>query len=1142
MWADGLKVSTTESSSAEYQYKIFCRAASSYYLGNTTNATNSGKDYGLFAFYADESGDYTNGYYIYSIFEGKWVTYTASDSYSGGKNKISLSSDKPTVPWNIAADNTDNKYYDIRPFKTDRTVANMSWNWHGGAAANTSNTMGFFSYTDDNSGWGIVLAGGSGSPVADRKIVALYNVPTDENLYALYNSNGTPKVSNTTGTTPQYFVLRQNGLDYQGEALYKIQKAEGDGKYLHYQDFNTDSYNYTFLNTSSYFYDRYTYSSGTAAVSPYYNLFRVWPNPTDNSSRPYSNQVAQCNDAVVNMYSGGATSISAPLDIKGNWNGRWKIVEQDDYIAWQVVITGATESGSVTYKGSSLLSGATATQSNNGIFVISSVSTPTSSDFTINNVDGYLTDPTISFDSNRKLIKVAYTEYASIRSTIVNFLANTPETIGYPTSAARATLQAAIDAFDASSKVTSDLITLNTAYTTFQSTTDVNLPDLGKIYTIQNYIKSPNKTTYLKNENGTLTIGADASETALNNLWIVRKSGNTYVLQSAADLTKYIVYTSFTLAASGSTWTFSQGTEWPYISMYNSSLGGGRYVACNGSNQFGTAGGNNYYASSTTQSSGWSTDFKFVESEDYALYKVKIIYPSGSAPTVTYNETAYSNGDDFVAPTTLESTDLTASSITGYTANISINNDIIYVNYTTAFDYADTWNFDNSPWSLLNDTPAEIDNPSRTYRFNTKKINVNTTFNCSMVVKFAYTTGNYRIDVAGVDLLDPSTGDVVYYDYHDGYSGGQQSNREYTIDNVAPGNYILRYISYDQSTSSAGNISVKITPVPGFYRIKGKTSNKYLAAGSASNGKYKMTNETDATTIFYFDGEILTNLSSGMCNGVTASSWDWVVGTNASTVTFKPGLSDRGLAIDTSAALLYDNGDNSDSADRGSSVDITTSTNDRYCSWELTEITTLPITLKAAALGYATFCCPVPVKIPSGVEAYVSRIKDNTISLFKIENFKDAEDDVVIPANTAVMLHKSGVTVDTPVEFEISDYSGEGVTDNGFYGTIAAESMVENDSYYSLRVWKVDDQATKVGFAAKAAGGTLAGFKGWIWQTGTTARNFTIVVDGESDPTGIIEALGLQEDNVDIYDLNGRKLSSYKKGINIVNGKKVMVQ
>ena len=304
-----------------------------------------------------------------------------------------------------------------------------------------------------------------------------------------------------------------------------------------------------------------------------------------------------------------------------------------------------------------------------------------------------------------------------------------------------------------------------------------------------------------------------------------------------------------------------------------------------------------------------------------------------------------------------------------------------------------------------------------------------------------------------------------------------------------------------------------------------------------------MTDATDATTIFYYDGTKLTNLSSGMCNGVTGSGdWNWVVGTSASNVSFLDGHTPCGYGIQTATAYFYDNGDNSSSADRGTDVNMT-SGDVRYRSWNLTEITEIPVTLKAAALGYATFCCPVPVKIPSGVEAYVSRIKDNTISLFKIENFKDAEDDVVIPANTAVMLHNNGdVSEDLTVSFEISNYSGEGVTDNGFYGTIAAESMVENDSYYSLRVWKVDDQATKVGFAAKAAGGTLAGFKGWIWQTGTTARNFTIVVDGESDPTGIVVALGLQEDNVDIYDLNGRKLSSYKKGINIVNGKKVMVQ
>ena len=223
-------------------------------------------------------------------------------------------------------------------------------------------------------------------------------------------------------------------------------------------------------------------------------------------------------------------------------------------------------------------------------------------------------------------------------------------------------------------------------------------------------------------------------------------------------------------------------------------------------------------------------------------------------------------------------------------------------------------------------------------------------------------------------------------------------------------------------------------------------------------------------------------------------------------------------------------------------LDTDGSINSHEHNFLIEPVTSLPVTLKASALGYATFCCPVPVKIPSGVEAFVSKIEDNTIKLFRIENFKDASDNVVIPANTAVMLHnKNFSSTDETFSFEITEYSEEEITDNGFYGTIAAESMVASDTYYSLRTWKVNDVPTKVGFATKTSG-SLAGFKAWIHEEGQSARNFTIVFDSDSDPTGIVEALGLQNDNVEIYDLNGRKLSSYKRGINIVNGKKVMVQ
>lgn len=1150
-WADGLKVSTTESASAEYQYKIFCRNANTYYLGNTTNATNSGADYGLFAFFAaDPSDGYDNGYYIYSIFEGKWVTYEALESYTGGKNKISLTLEKPVVPWNITADNSDNMYYDIRAFQTDKTVATMSWNWHGGAGQNTANTMGFYDYTDGNSGWGIVLAGGSGSPVADRKVVALYNVPSydsEEALYALYNSDGTPKVYNeTSGKTPQYFVLLQNGLDSQGEALYKLQKAESDGKYLHYQDFSETPYNYTFLNTSSHFYSKYTYTSGTAAVSPYYNLFRVWPNSTDNSSRPYSNQVSQCNNAVVNMYSGGYSTISAPLDVKGNWNGRWKVVTLSGYTAWQVVITGA--SGSITYTGSDLLSGATTLQSNNGIFVLNA--TPTANDFTPTFVDGYLSDPAITIDSDRKLIKVAYTGYSDGYNTIVTTLENAPEGVGYPTMAARTKMQAAIDAFDASAKATANLTTLNNAYDTFL--TSVALPELGKVYTIQNYIKSSSTTTYLKNVDGTLTIGTDADGTALNNLWIVRKSGtNNVVLQSAADFSKYIVYTSFTLATTGSDWSLSQGTEWPYISMYNSSLGGGRYVACNGSNQFGTAGDGGYYGRDRTQSSsagGWSTDFKFVENTDYALYKVKIIYPQGSSPTVTYNETAYSNGDEFLAATGLTTASLSVSEVAGYTHTISIDDDIIYVTYNMTLNqtYADTWNFDTYPWAVLQEVPATLPT-DRTYRYNTKRLHITTTCNSTVAVEFAYSSGSYRIDVAGVDLINPSTGEVVKTDYHDGYSGNEQSNREYVITNVAPGDYILRYITYSQSTSSAGNISIKITPATGYYRIKNNGTNNYLAYGTpyASSlsdprpvGLIATATSNDAASVIKLTGSNGTyklsvqglNIQS-QTTGSTAFP-----GSEETGVDFVFNISSPGVVSITNAASRVDaNKDGSlHEATDGWTVHgvVNWSASADNSKWVVEDATSVTLSLNDGGDGYyyATMYMPFDVTISSGTTAYTLTVRGNYAIASEVE-------DNEVPAGTAVLLRGSSSSCTATINTGSAFNGGEPLDDNDLTGTYVDITGDRTTGEYIFGL--VDD---KVGFYVRKSGKKIGANKGYLLLgSDVSVKGFAIQWDFE-DAIKDMDNTQQSNNNSGIYNLAGQRVKNAQKGIYIVNSKKVLVK
>lgn len=60
-------------------------------------------------------------------------------------------------------------------------------------------------------------------------------------------------------------------------------------------------------------------------------------------------------------------------------------------------------------------------------------------------------------------------------------------------------------------------------------------------------------------------------------------------------------------------------------------------------------------------------------------------------------------------------------------------------------------------------------------------------------VTFQYTSGSHRLDIAGVDIIDPTTGEVVASDYHKGYTGGSKSKNVYTLNIPAAGYYLVRY-------------------------------------------------------------------------------------------------------------------------------------------------------------------------------------------------------------------------------------------------------------------------------------------------------------------------------------------------------------
>ena len=330
-----------------------------------------------------------------------------------------------------------------------------------------------------------------------------------------------------------------------------------------------------------------------------------------------------------------------------------------------------------------------------------------------------------------------------------------------------------------------------------------------------------------------------------------------------------------------------------------------------------------------------------------------------------------------------------------------------------------------------------------------------------------------------------------------------------------------------------------------FYRIQGSTSSKYLASGLTSS-KFSMTDATDATTIFYYDGTKLTNLGSGMCNGMTSSAWEWVTGDNASVVTFQDGLTNGGYAIksatdgnDTNKAHFYDNGDaaTNPSADRGGSVTINASTNARYTNWYLTEMTTLPIAIGSTT--YATLYAPVALTIPEDVKAYyINELTSTEATLTEITT--------TIHANTPVILK---ATAAGTYNFAFADTEGTDVSaSNKLAGQLAAFSVsaedVTNKVYYTLQRNRA---GTAVGLFPKTSAGSIAGFKAYLpaanfpSEEPSSIKGFTFVFDDDDDPTGInaVNGEGFMV-NGPIYNLAGQRIQKMQKGINIVNGKKIL--
>ena len=82
--------------------------------------------------------------------------------------------------------------------------------------------------------------------------------------------------------------------------------------------------------------------------------------------------------------------------------------------------------------------------------------------------------------------------------------------------------------------------------------------------------------------------------------------------------------------------------------------------------------------------------------------------------------------------------------------------------------------------------------------------------NQKVEVLIKYTSGNHRLNLGGVDLLE-ANGSIAANDYHSGYTGGQHSKNTYTLTVPYDGTFTIRGMIENKSESVDANSTVTVT-------------------------------------------------------------------------------------------------------------------------------------------------------------------------------------------------------------------------------------------------------------------------------------------------------------------------------------------
>lgn len=191
---------------------------------------------------------------------------------------------------------------------------------------------------------------------------------------------------------------------------------------------------------------------------------------------------------------------------------------------------------------------------------------------------------------------------------------------------------------------------------------------------------------------------------------------------------------------------------------------------------------------------------------------------------------------------------------------------------------------------------------------------------------------------------------------------------------------------------------------------------------------------------------------------------------------------------------------------------------------------------------YATYYNSIPVQLPANLQA--ATIDDETSGTLTF-NYRYSEGDV-IPSGTPVLL-KATAAGEYTLTYAANDATAA-PTGNYLYGSDEAVTTTGGGTgakYYALQ-YGAGDKASVLGFYwvnTDGAAFTSGAHKAWLALPAAASASY-LSLDADDMTTGIehlAPALSSGEGAQSVFNLNGQRVSQPRKGLYLVNGKKVII-